>query len=276
MATIFAASNARIATGFARLFAPPVLPDTEHRAPLERPLVVLSIFFLLSLLLMWGSDYPLGLWMKEFPEELRPVARWVTDLGEGVEILVATGVLLILSLFIPSTRLRKRVVVGANAITAAAAFIFLAVAGGGLTASLVKNMIGRARPKLLDTHGYFHFEPFSFDSDFAAFPSGHSATAGAMAMSLALVFPRLRSLFIPIGVLICLSRQLVGAHWPSDTLMGWAVGVAFTLWLAHVFARRRLMFVYDGDGCLRRKEGRRVMNGLWGALWHKRGLAKVV
>ena len=120
MATIFAASNARIATGFARLFAPPVLPDTEHRAPLERPLVVLSIFFLLSLLLMWGSDYPLGLWMKEFPEELRPVARWVTDLGEGVEILVATGVLLILSLFIPSTRLRKRVVMGANAITAGA------------------------------------------------------------------------------------------------------------------------------------------------------------
>lgn len=275
MASIFAASNARIAAGFARVFSAPQVPAPVRRAPLERPLVILGIFFALSLLLMWGSDYPLGLWMKDFPEELRPAAHWITDLGEGVEILVTTGVLLILSLFIPSTRLRKRVVAGANAITAAAAFIFLSVAGGGLTASLVKNMIGRARPKLLDTHGYLHFEPFTFDADFAAFPSGHSATAGAMAMSLALVFPRLRSLFIPVGVLICLSRQLVGAHWPSDTLMGWAVGVGFTLWLAHVFARRRLMFVYDADGCLRRKEGRRVMKGLWDALRHGRGTAKV-
>lgn len=275
MANTPPASRSRILTGCARLFSAPLLPVPDHRAPLERPLVILAIFFLLSLLLMWGPDYSLGLWMKQFPEELQPAAEWITDLGEGFEVLLVTGVLLILSLFVPSTRLRKRVVVGANAITAAAAFIFLSVAGGGLMASLAKNMIGRARPKLLDTHGYLHFEPFTFDSDFAAFPSGHSATAGAMAMSLALVFPRLRSLFIPVGVLICLSRQLVGAHWPSDTIMGWAVGVAFTLWLAHGFACRRLMFTYDGDGCLRRKTGRRVLKGMWGALRHGRGVAKV-
>lgn len=81
--------------------------------------------------------------------------------------------------------------------------------------------------------------------------SGHSATAAAMALSLALVFPRLRALFVTAGVLICVSRQLVGMHWMSDTLTGWAVGAAFTYWLAHAFARRGLMFRYDDFGRLR-------------------------
>lgn len=267
-------SRRRMAGGFERIFSAPSLPFPEHRPLLERPVAIVSIYLALSILLMWGADRSLGLWMKDFPAELRPFAKWITDLGEGVEILVTTGVLLILSVFVPSSRLRRRVVVGANSIAAAAAFIFLSVAGGGLTASLVKNMIGRARPSLQDTHGYLSFQPFTFDADFAAFPSGHSATAGAMAMSLALVFPRLRSLFIPVGVLICVSRQLVGAHWPSDTLMGWAVGIAFTLWLAHVFARRRMMFFYDRDGCLRRKTGRRVLTGLWDAMRGGAGFAK--
>jgi undecaprenyl-diphosphatase len=40
-------------------------------------------------------------------------------------------------------------------------------------------------------------------------------------------------------------------HWMSDTLMGWAVGAAFTYWLAHIFARRGLMFTYDEFGRLK-------------------------
>ncbi|MBB3659986.1 membrane-associated phospholipid phosphatase [Rhizobium sp. BK650] len=41
-----------------------------------------------------------------------------------------------------------------------------------------------------------------------------------------------------------------GEHWASDTLMGWAIGVAFALWIAHAFARRRLVFGYGLDGKL--------------------------
>ena len=71
-----------------------------------------------------------------------------------------------------------------------------------------------------------------------------------MAMSLALAFPALRPFVIPLGVLICLSRQMIGAHWVSDTLMGWGLGVAFALWLAHVFAHRKLLFTYNAQGRL--------------------------
>lgn len=244
-------ATGRIRAGFQRLFATPIMPPKAGRAPFEKPWFIVALLALPAAALMAGSDYTLGVWMQSFPEDLLPIAHFVTDLGEGLEVLVSTGLLLLLSALFPVLSLRRRVQAGLNAVTAGAAFIFLSVAGGGLTALLLKYAIGRARPVLLDSEGYLSFQPFAMHSDFASLPSGHSATAAAMALSLALVFPRLRALFVTVGVLICVSRQLVGMHWMSDTLMGWAVGAAFTYWLAHVFARRGLMFRYDDFGRLR-------------------------
>ncbi|SCB35787.1 phosphatase PAP2 family protein [Rhizobium hainanense] len=240
----------RMAGGLHCFFRTPTIKPPANRAFLERPIVIIAIFLALSLLVMWTADYPLGVWMKSFPTQLRGTAKWFSSLGTGLLVLSFSGALLIFAILAPAHKLRKSVRTGADLIATAAAFVFLAVAGGGIVDSLAKNIIGRARPELLDTNGAFSFKPFAFHADFASFPSGHSATAGAMAMSLALVFPRLRPVFMPVGVLICLSRQWVGAHWASDTLMGWGVGVAFALWLAHVFARRRLLFAYDSNGRL--------------------------
>lgn len=240
----------RLVNGIRRFFATPVLPPPANRAFLERPLPIIAIFLILSVLVMIMADYPLGVWMKSFPHQLRGTAKWISSFGTGLLVLSFSGALLIFAILAPAHKLRKSARTGADLIATAAAFIFLSVAGGGIVASLLKNSIGRARPELLQTNGAFYFQPFSFHADFASFPSGHSATAGATAMSLALVFPRLRPVFMPAGVLICLSRQWVGAHWASDTLMGWGVGVAFTLWLAHTFARRQLLFTYGSDGHL--------------------------
>lgn len=54
--------------------------------------------------------------------------------------------------------------------------------------------------------------------------------------------PALGPFAIALGVSICLSRQMIGAHWTSDTMTGWAIGVAFAFLLAHQFARRQLVF----------------------------------
>lgn len=246
----------RFGAGWSRLRSAPRYHLQLRPVPLENPAIILMLFLVLSVPLMMGSDYPVGRWMQQFPEELQPFAHTVTDLGEGVQVLVASGALLLLGLLAPVALWRRRVAVGVSALTAGAAFVFLSVAGGGLAALMLKYAIGRARPSLLDTHGNLHFQPFAMHSDFSAFPSGHSATAAAMAVSLALVFPRLRALFLATGVLICASRQFVGMHWMSDTLMGWAVGAAFTFWMAHVFARRGLMFTYDALGRLTPRRSR--------------------
>ena len=218
-------------------------------------MIVVAILAVLSFWTMNTVDRPLAIWMRGFPEDLSTLAHTITRFGEGVEVLLVSGLILISLALVPVTRWRRRRMVGANAFAAGAAFIFLSVAGGGLLALISKYIIGRSRPDVTAGENPLYMQPFVFHSDYAAFPSGHAATAGAMAMALALVFPYLRSVLIPLGVLIALSRQMVGVHWPSDTLMGWAVGVGFTLWLAHIFARRRLLFAYASDGTLARRRG---------------------
>lgn len=250
-----------ITASLTRLGGRPSIHPPADRSLFERPLVVLGVY-LVSALIVMRADYALGVWMQAFPEGLRPVTKHITGIGEGIEVLVVSGLILILCVLVPKHRMRNRVSTGLNSVAAKAAYVFMAVAGGGLLASLVKNAIGRARPSQLAEYGSFYFKPLAFDADFASFPSGHSATAGAMAISLALVFPKYRPCFGPVGALICISRQLLGAHWCSDTLMGWAVGAAFALWLAHVFAARRLLFTYNVDGCLRPRRSRRSFASL--------------
>lgn len=62
-------------------------------------------------------------------------------------------------------------------------------------------------------------------------PSGHALAAAATAALLVFWFasaPRLRSACWAIGLLgvaVAVSRVMVGAHWPSDVLLGMAVGL---------------------------------------------------
>jgi membrane-associated phospholipid phosphatase len=220
---------------------------------LERPSVILAIHLVIALVLMFTADVSLGYWTMQFPQELRPAATWITRRGEGIEFLVVSGIILLLGIFVPTGSWRRSSIVRAEAAVLAAGFAFFSVVGGGLVDLLLKNVIGRARPVLFETYGHLHFKLFAFSSTFASFPSGHSSTAGAMAMSLCLLFPRFRSVFIAMGVLICLSRLALHAHWASDIVMGWAVGIAFSYWLAHFLARRGILFGYDPDGFLRRQ-----------------------
>lgn len=248
--TILGRARKRLRAGYRRFFANESQVIPTRKALLERPTFVLAVFFLASLVTMAEADLSLGLWMQSVPKGLHGAITWLSDLGTGQLLLTVTGVILLARILMPLGGLCRSAVARMNAATAITAFIFLSVAGGGLASALIKNMVGRARPELLAVDGPFYFRPFAFNSEFAAFPSGHSATAGAMAMSIALVFPALRPFVIALGVSICLSRQMIGAHWASDTMMGWAIGAAFAFWLAHQFARRRLVFKYGPEGRL--------------------------
>ncbi len=94
---------------------------------------------------------------------------------------------------------------------------------GGIVGGM-KFLIGRARPHKQETSTTFH--PFSFRSRYRSFPSGHTASAFAVATMIAdhseefivdLIAYSLASL---AGV----SRIHDGAHWASDVFFGAVMG----------------------------------------------------
>ncbi|GGO57307.1 hypothetical protein GCM10012286_73840 [Streptomyces lasiicapitis] len=62
-----------------------------------------------------------------------------------------------------------------------------------------------------------------------SFPSNHSTIAGAAAVGLALAWPRIAALTLPMAVLMAFSRVFVGVHYPHDVGVGLVLGavVAF-------------------------------------------------
>ena len=104
---------------------------------------------------------------------------------------------------------------------------------GALTA-VIKGLAGRARPSASadpDPDDYSPGHGF-MASQRASFPSGHTSAAFAMATvmshELSDRFPRRRwvihSLFYGAASAVALSRVYQHAHWPSDVLIGAALG----------------------------------------------------
>ena len=75
------------------------------------------------------------------------------------------------------------------------------------------------------------------DSGLQSFPSAHTATAAGLAMGLAWLFPRGRWMFSALAALVACQRVVVGAHFPSDTMVGAAVGCV----VAACFIDRRVL-----------------------------------
>jgi len=59
-----------------------------------------------------------------------------------------------------------------------------------------------------------------------AFPSGHSASAGALAAFALLRYRRAAWPLLLLATAGGISRVYVGAHWVLDVIAGWAVGIA--------------------------------------------------
>lgn len=133
-----------------------------------------------------------------------------------------------------------------------AAFIFAAVSISGITVNIIKQFVGRARPRMVEQVGVYGFSPFEFNHAFQGFPSGHATTAGALAVLLMLWHPRAKwPLFAGMFVLAC-ARIPAGAHYPSDVVAGFSIGALMTLAMARWLARRRAVFSFDGNSLLPR------------------------
>jgi len=109
-----------------------------------------------------------------------------------------------------------------------AVWVVVTMTLGGALSALLKQLVGRHRPDLL--------EPVARATGYA-FPSGHAANAAlAAGVFLLVLLPlvhdhpgRRAALWVAATVmplLTGLSRVALGVHWMSDVVAGWLLGVA--------------------------------------------------
>ncbi|MBO1333900.1 phosphatase PAP2 family protein [Streptomyces sp. VRA16 Mangrove soil] len=83
-----------------------------------------------------------------------------------------------------------------------------------------------------------------------SFPSNHSTIAAAAAVGLALAWPKIGWLTIPMAFLMGFSRVFVGVHYPHDVLAGFALGTLVAFLVVRLCTRpgTRLTETMRGSG----------------------------
>jgi undecaprenyl-diphosphatase len=187
-------------------------------------------------------------WAASLPDRAGSLFQAITVAGKSDWYLIPTGVLLILLAFGSWRRIEPAMRAAWAEIAALAGYAFLSVAAAAIAVNLMKQIIGRSRPAVFVQDGWLAFDPFNFDYANASFPSGHATTAGAAIVAGALIFPKLRVPIVAVGLLIASSRVMVGAHYPSDTIAGLALGGGIAYLIARFLRRRGLAFHVDESG----------------------------
>lgn len=103
---------------------------------------------------------------------------------------------------------------------AAAGAAAAAVGAGIAVFLLLKRTAGRKRPCAIHPHCWATLTP----PDQFSFPSGHSITAFAVAVSLGQFYPSLMCGLIFCASSIAISRIVLGMHFLSDVIVGCSIG----------------------------------------------------
>jgi undecaprenyl-diphosphatase len=115
-----------------------------------------------------------------------------------------------------------------------------AAIGSAASASVAGILIFRALKKTSRRKRPCEIEPHCWASilppDKYSFPSGHSITAFAVALSIGLFYPDLTPYLLTVAFLIASSRIILGMHFLSDVIAGSAIGVVLGITAFHIFA----------------------------------------
>lgn len=128
----------------------------------------------------------------------------------------------------------------------------------GVAAQIIKNLINSPRPKLFFEAGqYLYFIDGVTIANNASFPSGHTATAFAMATVLALVIKNknLQLLILFAAILVGYSRIYLAQHFLLDVIIGAVIGS-----MSGLFSFYFVMNIKDIRQAIRKMQGEKTGN----------------
>ena len=198
----------------------------------RKTIICVVIAAAVYLLLFFFFDRPIALWVHSYAD------TWFFQSGTYTSIL-ATGAYFRLALafcfilvLICDSSLKKRWT--RNLLYICVSLAIAITIGDGL-----KYLLGRHRPVGLFTDNKYGLHFFSTKWALNSSPSGHTIRAFSLLTSLSLLFRRWAPVFIPLAVLIGVSRVAVTAHYPSDVLFGAFIGTFTALWTYRYFYDRK-------------------------------------
>jgi membrane-associated phospholipid phosphatase len=219
------------------------------RAPRARPprwpagtLLAIALTVGVVVAAMFLIDTRASDWARQLPRWLIDVADEITIFGLSGWFLYPLGFVLLLLAAITTPSL-PRMTQGALALLVGRfGFLFVAIGLPGLFVTIVKRMIGRARPYVGPHDDPFAYKPFIWRPEYSSMPSGHATTATAAAIAIGAIWPRSRVVMWLYALIIMLTRVVINVHHPSDVIAGALVGVVGALMVRRWFAARGLVF----------------------------------
>ncbi len=245
-----------VGAALAVLFKPARLHPRQPWQPAWRQLAIAAVVVVaVFLLAMFFVDAKVtNTVAPNMPRWLISAFDWFTDFGKSAWFLWPLGILFLALAALPQNLSRVSQAVLA-AIMVRVGFLFVAIGLPSLFASIVKNMIGRARPGVGGSVNPSLFDPFHWAPAYASMPSGHATTAFAVLAAFGVLWPRARTVLLIYALLIAFSRIVVNAHYLSDVAAGALVGIIGVLLVRRYFALRLLAFSVTPDGVLHQFPG---------------------
>ena len=243
-----------VAAAFA-LLARPVRRHVQNPWPLDPPRLAIAagVAVAIFLAVMFLFDAAAIRGVGHLPSWLVWSFDQITDFGKSGWFLWPLGILFLCLAALPSLPRVPQLVL--TAIMVRVGFLFVAIAAPSLFDTIIKRMIGRARPLVGGSLDPYLFSPFKWTADYASLPSGHGTTAFAVLVAFGSLWPRGRTVFWIYALLIAVSRVVVTAHYPSDVLAAAVVGVVGALLVRRWFALRGLAFSIGPEGAVHQLPG---------------------